>query len=154
MEHKPEKITIHCSVTKNGERIPAAIIKKWHTDPPPRGHGWSDIGYHLIIQPTGEVENGRGLNIIGSHVKGHNTGNIGICLIGNDRFDMRQLDSLKYNVDAIMMTYNIDWGDIYCHYEFDTAQRQGKSCPNIRATDLVLWLLTQDDKLIHKYLRR
>jgi hypothetical protein len=146
VEHKPEKITIHCSATKNGVMVRADEIRKWH-----KAKGWTDIGYHLVIQPSGECERGRGYNHVGAHVKGHNTGNIGICLIGYDRFDMRQLDALKSNVDSIMMTYDIEWGDIYCHYEFDTAKRVGKECPNIRATDLVLWLLTQDDRLIRKY---
>ena len=42
--------------------------------------------------------------------------------------------------------------DIYCHYEFDTAIAQGKTCPNIRSVDLVSWYILQDDKIIEKYL--
>jgi hypothetical protein len=127
----------------------ADTIRQWHVQ-----QGYEDIGYHLVIQPSGEVERGRALNKIGAHVKGHNTSNIGVCLIGTDRFSMEQFDALARQFDAISMTYQIDIGDVYCHYEFDTAKKQGKACPNIRAADLVLWLLTRDVKLIDKYLRR
>lgn len=52
-------------------------IKKWHT----RDRGWSDIGYHFVIAPDGSIAVGRDVNKTGAHVKGHNTGSIGLCMI-------------------------------------------------------------------------
>lgn len=62
---------------------------------------WGDIGYHLLIDPNGEVYQGRETGfasqavfqpgsllarpqvVNGGHVFNANTGNIGICLLGN-----------------------------------------------------------------------
>jgi len=59
-----------------------AEIRRWHTDPPPKGRGWRDIGYHFICDLDGAVMAGRPLEQVGAHVKGRNAGTVGICLIG------------------------------------------------------------------------
>ncbi|MEM1269600.1 MAG: N-acetylmuramoyl-L-alanine amidase [Bacteroidota bacterium] len=58
------------------------------------GRGWSDIGYHFVIDKAGNIFQGRPfLNaetpwedgpalVQGAHAGGANTGNIGICLLG------------------------------------------------------------------------
>ncbi|MBP2475924.1 hypothetical protein JOF53_004796 [Crossiella equi] len=62
-------------------------------------NGWGDIGYHLLIDPEGVLYEGRftgGLPVFGAapvngraatvtagHVRGHNPGNVGICLLGD-----------------------------------------------------------------------
>ncbi|MGS2743590.1 N-acetylmuramoyl-L-alanine amidase [Halomonas sp. LS-001] len=71
-------ITIHCSATRASQYVDAAEIRRWHVD----GNGWRDIGYHYVIKRDGTVEKGRSENVMGAHVGGHNTGNIGICLVG------------------------------------------------------------------------
>ena len=45
--------------------------------------GYADIGYHFVIDATGEMFEGRPLNVRGAHVGGFNTGCVGICLLGN-----------------------------------------------------------------------
>lgn len=45
--------------------------------------GYDDIGYNFIINTAGFLIEGRGDGVIGAHVEGHNTGNIGISLMGN-----------------------------------------------------------------------
>lgn len=151
---KPYRITIHCSASPNGRPCPASKIKELHTAPKNKevywfgkqvkGFNFSDIGYHIIAQPDGGVEYGRALNAQGAHVKGDNEGNVGICLIGNDLFTKRQFEALRYKLNGIRMTYNIPIYNIHCHYEFPSAITQGKSCPNIRAVNLVTWYI-QDD---------
>lgn len=55
-----------------------AEIDRWHKD-----RGWSGgIGYHYVIDRSGVFSKGRPLDKVGAHVKGHNTGTVGICLIG------------------------------------------------------------------------
>ena len=54
-----------------------AEIRRWHL-----GRGFSDIGYHWLIDRDGKVMAGRMESIVGAHVKGRNTGTLGICLIG------------------------------------------------------------------------
>jgi N-acetyl-anhydromuramyl-L-alanine amidase AmpD len=55
-----------------------AEIRRWHV----KDRGWSDIGYHRIIDRDGKIGNGRPIEKVGAHTQGHNTGTIGICLLG------------------------------------------------------------------------
>lgn len=48
-----------------------------------RTNSFADIGYHFIIDGLGHIYEGRPLNVRGAHTGGHNTGYIGICLMGN-----------------------------------------------------------------------
>jgi N-acetyl-anhydromuramyl-L-alanine amidase AmpD len=53
-------------------------IALWHT----RDRGWAEIGYHFLIDRDGTVATGRAIEKVGAHVQGHNTGTIGISLLG------------------------------------------------------------------------
>ena len=55
-----------------------AEVKRWHV----QDRGWSDIGYHFLIDRDGKVVAGRPLQTVGAHTQGHNTGTIGISLFG------------------------------------------------------------------------
>ena len=49
-----------------------------------RGKGWSDIGYHYIIDRSGVVWQGRDITRWqGAHVKNRNENNIGVMCLGN-----------------------------------------------------------------------
>jgi hypothetical protein len=89
-----DTIFIHCSATRPdwmegrsfAEKV--AEITRWH-----RQRGWKAIGYHWIIDRDGQVAQGRSEKTVGAHVQNHNSGSIGICLIGgfgsneNDPFE-------------------------------------------------------------------
>lgn len=81
---KITEIFIHCSATKPQWMINStaeqkvAEIKRWHTEE----NNWSDIGYHFVIDRSGEVVKGRDIKTAGAHAKGHNANSIAICLIG------------------------------------------------------------------------
>ncbi len=49
-------LVIHCTATPEGREVTAADIKRWHTDPPPAGRGWKQVGYTDIIYLDGKVE--------------------------------------------------------------------------------------------------
>jgi len=80
---KINEIIIHCTATRpdwwTGKSAAAKVkeVTRWHLD-----RGWSDIGYHYLIDRDGTVVTGRPLDRTGSHVKGHNTGTVGISLFG------------------------------------------------------------------------
>lgn len=82
--HPVREIVVHCAATKpqwmDGARTSAKVaeIRKWHVS----GNGWSDIGYHYVIDRDGTVARGRAETVVGAHVSGHNSGTIGICLVG------------------------------------------------------------------------
>ena len=46
-------------------------------------NGWGDIGYHYIVDPFGQVWEGRPLMYQGAHVKDQNVRNLGVLALGN-----------------------------------------------------------------------
>ena len=140
----PRKVTIHCSDTPNGKRVDISEIRRWHVE----GNGWDDVGYHMVIQPDGEVQNGRPLNVQGAHVFGHNKDNVGICLIGRDKFGSCQLAALECRLDSLKMTYDIPAWEIWAHYQFNSKKR----CPGMTIQRIICWYVMKDDKAIEPYL--
>lgn len=143
----PNRITIHCSDSKNGERVDISVIREWHL-----ARGWKDIGYHMVIQPDGEIQNGRSLKEQGAHVEGENENNLGICLVGKTRFSRAQMDSLRRRLDDITMLYQIRPWNIFCHYQFSSAIKQGKTCPNMSINRLISWYIGHYEEAIWPYL--
>ena len=45
--------------------------------------GYADIAYHFVIDAGGQIYEGRSLLVRGAHTGGHNTGTVGVCLMGN-----------------------------------------------------------------------
>jgi len=45
--------------------------------------GFADIGYHVLIDGTGRLFEGRSLSVRGAHTYGANYGSVGICVLGN-----------------------------------------------------------------------
>lgn len=144
---KIEYVTIHCSATRNFEELDIGVIRSWHLN-----KGFSDVGYHYVIQPSGEVQIGRPINKRGAHVKDENIGNIGVCLIGNDKFEYAQFNSLRNTLKTIELVSDWKTWNLRCHYEWPSAIKQQKTCPNMRVTDILHWYLTDSDKSICKYL--
>lgn len=135
---KIDTLIIHCSATEFGNR---PLFKRWH-----RKRDWDDVGYHFIILNSypmkkqwyekkpdftadGKIEKGRPVNIAGAHTRLHNDNSIGICLVGDRTFTAKQFASLKKLVDKLKKQFNIT--TVKGHYEYDTGQEQGKTCPNI-----------------------
>lgn len=121
-----KEIILHCSATKASQDIGAAEIRDWHVN----GNGWSDIGYHYVIRREGTIENGRPLAFTGAHCHGHNTGTIGICLVGGlddngkvkDDFTSAQFKSLARLIELLRGRY----GQMPINGHCDYAK---KACP-------------------------
>jgi hypothetical protein len=78
-----DKLTLHHAACCSAENIEEGInqvkwIQEFHQD----GRGWNDIAYHFLVDRAGNIYQGRPETVIGSHVGGANTGNIGVCLLG------------------------------------------------------------------------
>lgn len=48
---------IHCTATREGREYKGEQIRKMHTDPPPKGRGWKQMGYSDLIHQDGCVQN-------------------------------------------------------------------------------------------------
>jgi N-acetylmuramoyl-L-alanine amidase len=126
------RIILHCSATKEGREYSVETIRKWHTDPKPKGRGWSDIGYHYVIHLDGSVSQGRPLDRSGAHTKGHNADTVGICYIGgidkegkpNDTMTPEQNKAFRMLVLSLRTLFDADM-TIHGHNEFSA-----KACPS------------------------
>lgn len=141
--HPVTEIFIHCTATPSDwrqndtskQRLEA--IRQMHI----KERGWSDIGYHWLIDRDGTVMPGRKETVIGAHVAGHNTGTIGISLFGGltsqthdaflKNFTSRQGLALFDLVDDIRARTNIKM--IRGHNQVDS----GKACPGFWVPDWI-----------------
>lgn len=162
---RPTRITIHCSVTPDGVDVPVERIRRHHMAKPPLGRGFRDIGYHRIIGVAGRVEPGRPILEAGAHVGNmagdlfdyegchDNDGNLGICLIGTQRYTRAQFRALREELDRWCRgEFKIPVWEIRCHNQFRSAQAQKKSCPNMEIGRLLAWYLARDEEAIRLYL--
>lgn len=127
------EIIIHCSATKPNMDIGAEWIKNIHVNE----NKWADIGYHFVIRRNGIIEKGRDLNIIGAHVTGHNTGTIGVCLIGGlsennkseNNFTERQFESAQALI-TVLSRFNPEIVKLSGHRDY-----ANKDCPCFEVKD-------------------
>jgi len=92
-------IVIHCTASPNGRPMSISQIRKEHMQ-----RGFSDIGYHYVINVDGSIMKGRPEQLVGAHAKDHNANSLGIALVGGlggpdklnpGKFTDAQWDSLK-----------------------------------------------------------
>ena len=127
MARKIDKIILHCAATPEGRDVKTETIKSWHV----KGNGWSDIGYHFVIELDGSVHNGRPMHRIGAHTKGHNATSIGICYVGGMDKDKTPKDTRNEVQRAAMdklissLLEEYPGATIHGHNEF-----AAKACPS------------------------
>lgn len=105
---RTDAIFVHCSATKPEMDIGVETIRMWH-----KQQGWLDVGYHFIIKRDGTVEEGRPVNVVGSHVKDWNSRSVGVCLVGGvdakgkfeANFTPAQMNSLRNKLEELMRQY-------------------------------------------------
>ena len=127
MARKIDKIIIHCAATPEGRDVKMETIKSWHV----KGRGWSDIGYHYIIELDGAVKAGRPLHRSGAHTKGHNATSIGVCYVGGIDKDKKPKDTrtdaqrkaMDILIDDLKMEHPT--ASVHGHNEF-----AAKACPS------------------------
>lgn len=133
---KIDSIILHCTATPEGRDYPIEEIRRWHVV----GNGWKDIGYHFVVHPDGTVEEGRPVEQIGAHCKGHNSNSIGVVYIGGTAADGKtpkdtrtdaQNASLLKLLQELMTRYRIPSSRIYGHREFEPK----KACPSFDVQD-------------------
>lgn len=119
MKHR--HITVHSSATQPMMKYDVEWCRKLH-----KGKGWSDIGYHFMILPDGSVEEGRALSRQGAHVSGHNSLNIGVCMVGGvdkhghicNNYTTPQFDALRDLLTDLMAKYQIPLSEVKGHRDW------------------------------------
>jgi N-acetylmuramoyl-L-alanine amidase len=102
-------------------------IKSWHV----KGNGWSDIGYHYVIELDGTIKEGRPMHRSGAHTKGHNANSIGVCYVGGIDKDKKPKDTRteaqRQSMDELIGLLSNDYktATTHGHNEFSA-----KACPS------------------------
>ncbi|MBI1368351.1 MAG: hypothetical protein GC162_06820 [Planctomycetes bacterium] len=118
----PEAVTF---TDYNSSRSYLELIRRSHLQ-----RGWSDIGYHYVIDRAGRLWEGRDLRYQGAHVKDHNEHNIGVMCMGN--FDIQspsaaQLEALHGTVRQLRRFFSISENQIYTHQEINPTSCPGRA---------------------------
>lgn len=127
------EIILHCSATTEGRDVSTEEIRRWHV----RSNGWSDIGYHFVIELDGEVKVGRPVARVGAHVKGRNRKSIGVCYVGGiGKESKRPEDTMTPDQEAafhnLVAVLRGVFGDIPVNGH---NQYANKACPSFVVTD-------------------
>jgi len=127
-----DRITVHHSaVISAGVRSKPdaarmlATIRSNHV-----ANGWADIGYHYIIDPQGNVWEGRPARLQGAHVKENNEHNLGIMCMGNfdeERPTPSMLATLDGFVADRMRAYRVPLSRVFTHQEIRVTECPGRS---------------------------
>jgi N-acetylmuramoyl-L-alanine amidase. len=141
----PHRIIVHCSASPNGKDIPVEEVRRWHLE-----RGFEDIGYHYLIGVDGAVHEGRSILRMGAHCKGENSNSIGICLIGDTKFTVAQFGALRTLLLGLCWQKKIPQVEVHCHYEFPSAIKEGKTCPNIPVQKIIHFMGTADLDIFDK----
>ena len=119
------EIIVHCTATREGLDYTVEDIRNWHL-----AQGFNDIGYHYLIYRDGSIHEGRAINVIGAHCKGHNANSIGVCYVGGiddksqpkDTRTPEQKATLVHLLRDLLRKY--PGARIYGHRDFSS-----KACP-------------------------
>lgn len=120
--HAPYYFTIHHTQSHYPRTYTESVaemqfIQDFHQN----GRGWIDIAYHFLIDPMGNIFEGRPIRALGAHVKGHNTGNIGISIMGNyhppqhDPITQATINSFVAVGRYLKDTYDVNVSSFYAH---------------------------------------
>lgn len=129
----------HCTADKEGVDNTVENIRRFHMAKPPKGRGWSDIGYHFVVYRDGSIHSGRPLGEPGAHVEGNNSDTIGCAYVGGvdkhgapkDTRTAQQRVAMRILTNAIVSDYRIK--TISGHNQYSS-----KACPSfdVRSDEL------------------
>ncbi|MBB4316051.1 N-acetylmuramoyl-L-alanine amidase [Roseospira marina] len=117
------RVFLHCSASDadtsdyEGDHL-VRTVRTWHVQ-----RGWSDVGYHYLIDRAGRIMPGRDLERIPAAQKGHNTGSVAIMVHGLTQFSDASLAACRSLCVAINAAHG---GRVTFHGHCEVS---AKSCP-------------------------
>jgi len=120
-----EKLVVHHSASKKST-TKKSDIDSWH-----KQRGFSQVGYHKIIEGDGKIVSGRSEKLKGAHAKGTNHNSLGVCVVGNFEneipSDVQIISVIKVLVEWCKK-YELTSTDIYGHGNISGTTTK-TSCP-------------------------
>jgi hypothetical protein len=105
----------------------AAFIQDFHQN----GRKWSDIAYHFLVDPLGNIIEGRPLETLGAHTLSNNEGNVGIVLLGtyhapkNEQTTPAQLAAVGELGRFLVKRFGIDPSSLKGHRDYKATDCPG-----------------------------
>jgi N-acetyl-anhydromuramyl-L-alanine amidase AmpD len=108
MKRRIKLIVIHCTATREDERLSEEELEWYH-----RSRGFSECGYHYYVRRDGNIVTMRALEKVGAHARGYNSHSIGIAYEGGlnvrgcpaDTRTPEQRNSLQLLVSALLRNF-------------------------------------------------
>ena len=113
---------VHHSGATSTQKVRA--IQDWCMD----GRGFNDVDYNFLIDQAGQVYEGRGWDVVGSHCTNFNTSGIGVCVIGNDELS----DVVKASLVELYRQANKRCGRTLLLRGHQQLATTGTNCPGSR----------------------
>jgi len=123
MAREINKLVIH-TVAWEGSDYDIEDVDRFHREE----RGWRMVGYHYMILKDGTIQDGRPDDMIGAHVKGHNSHSIGISMQGHgdkEEWTEEQWGSVIDLCRKKMDEYDVPVDEVYPHNHFTDM----KTCP-------------------------
>ena len=132
MSLQVRKIILHCSDTEDGPEVSRDAIRRYHM----AVNGWSDIGYHFVIERVGEgigLLPGRPSWREGAHcaAQGRNYDSLGVCVVGKFDEEEPPPELVRCVLDGLTLlafAFSVPADQVFGHREFDPA----KTCPGLK----------------------
>ncbi|MEK7388119.1 MAG: peptidoglycan recognition family protein [Elusimicrobiota bacterium] len=128
----PWRITLHHSAGRVTSSLPETLAEvRFIQDLHQNGRGWNDIGYHYVVDPMGNILEGRPLGSLGAHTFSNNSGNVGIVMLGdyqgvrNDFPTQAQIESLTKVGRFLIARFGISPALLRGHRDYRTTQCPG-----------------------------
>lgn len=118
-----DRVFIHCSASDKSE-LRGSKLYDWTWQIHVRDRGWSDIGYHFLIDKRAAVISGRPLEVVPAAQKGHNERTLAIMVHGLKYFSAESFDALHELCHVINEAYN---GKVTFHGHCEVNSQ--KACP-------------------------
>ena len=151
MDRKIDCIVWHTSATKESSNIGVDELRRMH-----KARGWSDVGYHIIVQRNGNIQIGRPIEKIGAGVYGFNKHAVHLVWIGGLKNDGKTIvDNRSESQKASMIAATIEMKKSYPnakvigHRDFSpdlngdgkiTSNEWIKQCPCFDAMEEYKWI--------------
>jgi len=131
----PWRVTLHHTDGRYTSTLAESLeetrfIQDFHQN----GRKWSDIAYHYVVDPAGNIIEARPLETLGAHTLNNNEGNVGIVLLGkyhapkNDPTTGAQLASVAAIGRYLVRRFGIDAASLHGHRNYKQTD-----CPGDRA---------------------
>lgn len=113
------RVFLHCSDSDIPAHDDVSVIREWHLK-----RRFDDVGYQLFIRKSGDVQEGRSMEVKPAAQAGNNAGTIAICLSGRLKFTEAQFETLRILCHQIQA--ELPMVTFHGHREVNP----GKTCPN------------------------